>query len=74
MASDYLPFGSRENEEEDDNEEEEEEENEEFCAVGITNEVLTFASNIAHHPETWSDFPLNPDEDLDGNFLFRHQS
>ncbi|GLT27063.1 hypothetical protein SLA2020_020910 [Shorea laevis] len=71
MASDYLPFGSRENEEENEEEEEEEEEekeeeeNEEFCAVGITNEVLTFASNIAHHPETWLDFPLDPDEDLD---------
>ncbi|GKV10396.1 hypothetical protein SLEP1_g21767 [Rubroshorea leprosula] len=64
MASGYFPFGSRENGE--GNEEgNEEEENEEFSAVGITDEVLAFASNIAHHPETWLDFPLDPDEDLD---------
>ncbi|GLT62947.1 hypothetical protein SLA2020_355480 [Shorea laevis] len=64
MASDYFPFGSRENGE--GNEEgNEEEENEEFSAVGITDEVLAFASNIARHPETWLDFPLDPDEDLD---------
>ncbi|GLT93619.1 hypothetical protein SLE2022_114020 [Rubroshorea leprosula] len=64
MTSGYFPFGSRENGE--GNEEgNEEEENEEFSAVGITDEVLAFASNIAHHPETWLDFPLDPDEDLD---------
>ncbi|KAK6277631.1 hypothetical protein POUND7_017954 [Theobroma cacao] len=65
MASDYLPFGSGENEEENEMENENEEENEEFNAVGITDEVLAFAGNIAHHPETWLDFPLDPDEDLD---------
>lgn len=34
-------------------------------AVGITEEVLTFAMNIAHHPETWLDFPLE-EEEFDG--------
>ncbi|KAI4389495.1 hypothetical protein MLD38_001717 [Melastoma candidum] len=32
--------------------------------VGVQ-EVLNFARNIAMHPETWLDFPLDPDEDLD---------
>ncbi|KAK8696404.1 hypothetical protein V6N13_001540 [Hibiscus sabdariffa] len=32
---------------------------------GITEELLTFVSNIAHHPETWLDFPIDPDEDSD---------
>ncbi|OMO50937.1 hypothetical protein CCACVL1_30118 [Corchorus capsularis] len=71
MATDYFPFGSGRNEEEiqienlNEEEEEEEEEYEEFNAVGITDEVLAFAGNIAHHPETWLDFPLDPDDDLD---------
>ncbi|KAJ6321037.1 hypothetical protein OIU78_016269 [Salix suchowensis] len=34
-------------------------------AVGITDEVLAFARNIARHPETWLDFPLDEEEDLD---------
>ncbi|GKD02581.1 putative U-box domain-containing protein 30-like protein [Tanacetum coccineum] len=33
--------------------------------VGVTEEVLGFATNIAHHPETWLDFPLSEDEDSD---------
>ncbi|KAK9740468.1 hypothetical protein RND81_03G038000 [Saponaria officinalis] len=33
--------------------------------AGLTEEVLTFAGNIAHHPETWLDFPVEDDEDLD---------
>ncbi|MFQ6656820.1 hypothetical protein Gotur_026757 [Gossypium turneri] len=61
MASDYFPFGQGENGEENECEEEEED----FDVVGITDEVLAFARNIAHHPETWLDFPLDPDEDLD---------
>ncbi|XP_022768619.1 uncharacterized protein LOC111312533 isoform X2 [Durio zibethinus] len=67
MASDYFPFGSGENEDQNEmeNENDEEEEDQEFNAVGITDEVLAFARNIAHHPETWLDFPLDPDEDLD---------
>lgn len=36
-------------------------------AVGITEESLAFASNIAHHPETWLDFPLSEEDDIDGN-------
>ncbi|GAB2293752.1 hypothetical protein Dimus_027965 [Dionaea muscipula] len=34
-------------------------------AVGITDEVLAFAGNIAHHPETWLDYPIEEEEDLD---------
>ncbi|XP_031740154.1 uncharacterized protein LOC101202841 isoform X2 [Cucumis sativus] len=34
-------------------------------AVGITDEVLTFATNIAMHPETWIDFPIDEEEDND---------
>jgi len=32
-------------------------------AVGVTEEVLAFARNIAMHPETWLDFPLPDNED-----------
>ncbi|CAN6539763.1 unnamed protein product [Malus baccata var. baccata] len=46
--------------------EEEEEELEDNCAVGVTEEVLAFARNIAMHPETWLDFPLDEEEDLGG--------
>ena len=36
-------------------------------AVGVTEEVLAFAINIAHQPETWLDFPLEEeDDDIDG--------
>lgn len=49
------------------NEDEEEEEELEECAVGVTEEVLAFARNIAMHPETWLDFPLDEEEDL-GDF------
>jgi hypothetical protein len=34
-------------------------------AIGVTEEVLTFAGNIAHHPETWLDFPLEEEEEID---------
>ncbi|KAL0361130.1 UNVERIFIED_CONTAM: hypothetical protein Sradi_3797500 [Sesamum radiatum] len=34
-------------------------------AVGITEEVLAFARNIAHHPETWLDFPLSEEVEFD---------
>ncbi|ESR46899.1 BSD domain-containing protein [Citrus sinensis] len=67
MGSNYYPLGSEENEGENGNGDygEEEEEEEGLSAVGITDEVLAFASNIAHHPETWLDFPLDEEEDLD---------
>ncbi|XP_039052262.1 uncharacterized protein LOC120193906 [Hibiscus syriacus] len=66
MASDYLPFGQEENQEQYEMENGiEEEEDQEFDVLGITDEVLAFARNIAHHPETWLDFSLDPDEDLD---------
>lgn len=35
-------------------------------AVGVTEEALGFSQNIAHHPETWLDFPLSEDEEFDG--------
>ncbi|XVE70212.1 hypothetical protein DITRI_Ditri10aG0054900 [Diplodiscus trichospermus] len=60
----HFPLGSEENEEENEIENENEED-QGFTAVGITDEVLAFARNIAHHPETWLDFPLDTDEDLD---------
>ncbi|KAI3417379.1 BSD domain-containing protein [Psidium guajava] len=34
-------------------------------AVGVTDEVLAFARNISMHPETWLDFPLDSEDDLD---------
>ncbi|KAK7410096.1 hypothetical protein VNO78_00619 [Psophocarpus tetragonolobus] len=34
-------------------------------AVGITEEVLSFAMNIAMHPETWLDFPIDEEDDPD---------
>ncbi|XP_055834160.1 uncharacterized protein LOC129902784 [Solanum dulcamara] len=37
----------------------------EIDAVGVTEEVLAFATNIAHHPETWLDFPLADEEEFD---------
>lgn len=48
---------------------EEEEVEEDWDVIGITEEVLAFATNIARHPETWLDFPLLPDDDeSDGPF------
>ncbi|CDP02624.1 unnamed protein product [Coffea canephora] len=63
MASDLLQLGS-------DNEEEEGEGNNALSsggAVGVTNEVVSFARDIAMHPETWLDFPL-PESDDDDDF------
>ncbi|XP_057532732.1 uncharacterized protein LOC130810617 [Amaranthus tricolor] len=34
-------------------------------AAGLTDEVLTFAGNIAHHPETWLDFPVEDEDDME---------
>ncbi|KAG8062468.1 hypothetical protein GUJ93_ZPchr0003g18220 [Zizania palustris] len=49
----------------------EEEVEEEWDVIGITEEVLAFATNIARHPETWLDFPLLPDDDeSDGPFSY----
>ncbi|GAV57735.1 BSD domain-containing protein [Cephalotus follicularis] len=33
--------------------------------VGVTEEVLAFARNIALHPETWLDFPVPDEDDFD---------
>ncbi|KDP41593.1 hypothetical protein JCGZ_16000 [Jatropha curcas] len=73
-ASNYFPFGSEENEVENnvegnegEGEELEMEERDDWGAgaIGITDEVLAFARNIAMHPETWLDFPLDEEDDLD---------
>ncbi|POO00675.1 BSD domain containing protein [Trema orientale] len=55
MASNFLQIG----------EEDEEEELVARGSVGVTDEVLAFARNIAMHPETWLDFPLPDDEGSD---------
>lgn len=41
-------------------------------AIGVTEEVVGFARDLALHPETWLDFPF-PDEDdnFDGTFSIR---
>ncbi|KAL3332309.1 hypothetical protein AABB24_032741, partial [Solanum stoloniferum] len=56
-VGDYLGYSNYE--------EEEEVEDSVYDAVGVTNEALTFARNIAHHPETWLDFSLE-EEEFDG--------
>ncbi|XP_050206930.1 uncharacterized protein LOC126656404 [Mercurialis annua] len=33
--------------------------------VGVTEEVIAFARDIAGHPETWLDFPVPDDDDFD---------
>lgn len=38
-------------------------------AVGVTEEVVAFARDVAMHPETWMDFPL-PEEDDDDEGMF----
>lgn len=36
-------------------------------AVGVTEEVVAFARDVAMHPETWMDFPLPENDDDDGD-------
>ncbi|KAL2522636.1 BSD domain-containing protein [Forsythia ovata] len=40
-------------------------------AVGVTEEVVSFAGDIAMHPETWLDFPLpeSDDDDFDMSYV-----
>ncbi|KAK9097146.1 hypothetical protein Sjap_022643 [Stephania japonica] len=63
IASTFLPFGAEEDEEVE--EEESGEKHAAESAVGVTDEVLAFARNIAMHPETWLDFPLADEEESD---------
>ncbi|KAH9605591.1 hypothetical protein KSS87_013210 [Heliosperma pusillum] len=35
--------------------------------VGLTNEVVAFATDVSMHPETWLDFPLPVDDDSDND-------
>ncbi|CAA0813119.1 BSD domain-containing protein [Striga hermonthica] len=35
------------------------------CAIGVSEEVLAFARDIAHHPETWLDFPFSEEDEFD---------
>ncbi|KAJ0771081.1 putative BSD domain-containing protein [Helianthus annuus] len=37
-------------------------------AVGVTDDVVVFVSDIVMHPETWLEFPLPEDEDDDEDF------
>ncbi|XVE86969.1 hypothetical protein DITRI_Ditri18aG0078400 [Diplodiscus trichospermus] len=55
IASNFLQFGS---------EEESLEKYESGNVVGLTEEVVAFARDLATHPETWLDFPV-PDNDFD---------
>ncbi|KAI4327323.1 hypothetical protein L6164_019798 [Bauhinia variegata] len=57
IASNFLQFGSEA--------ERPLEEYELDGVVGVTEEVVAFARNIAMHPETWLDFPLSDDSDYD---------
>ncbi|GAB4849114.1 hypothetical protein Ancab_003922 [Ancistrocladus abbreviatus] len=55
IASNLLQFGS-----------EEDESLEDYAqrgVVGVTEEVVAFARDVALHPETWLDFPLPDDDD-----------
>jgi len=56
IASSFLQIGS-------------EEEYDLDGVVGVTEEVVNFARNLAMHPETWLDFPLPDDPDSDGIFF-----
>ncbi|XVF17492.1 hypothetical protein REPUB_Repub10bG0127400 [Reevesia pubescens] len=56
IASNFLQFGS------------EEASLENYVSgniVGLTEEVVAFARDIAMHPETWLDFPVPDDDDFD---------
>ncbi|KAJ7944548.1 BSD domain containing protein [Quillaja saponaria] len=57
IASNFLQFGSEEGKSL--------EEYELDGVVGVTEEVVFFARNIALHPETWLEFPLPDDADSD---------
>ena len=41
-----------------------------FGGIGITDEVLAFARNIRMHLETWLDFSIDEEEDLDHMCFF----
>ncbi|CAL9202214.1 unnamed protein product [Musa hybrid cultivar] len=64
FASSLLPFGSDEEELDED----EENDGVGVDAVGVNEQVLAFARNIANHPETWLDFPLPHYEDDSDDF------
>ncbi|KAD5960934.1 hypothetical protein E3N88_12407 [Mikania micrantha] len=56
LASDFLQMDS-----EDDNEDSSDGDGD--GAVGVSDDVVAFAGDIAMHPETWLDFPLPENED-----------
>ncbi|XP_022751178.1 uncharacterized protein LOC111299921 [Durio zibethinus] len=56
IASNFLQFGS---------DEESLEKYESGNVVGLTEEVVAFARDIAMHPETWLDFPVPDNDDFD---------
>ncbi|BBN19271.1 hypothetical protein MPTK1_8g09240 [Marchantia polymorpha subsp. ruderalis] len=55
----------------EDYDEKEDESDERLDAVGLTEAVVTFARNIAMHPETWLDFPL-PEDENDDDFVMNN--
>ncbi|KAG5535480.1 hypothetical protein RHGRI_023297 [Rhododendron griersonianum] len=57
IASSFLQLGS-----------EEQEGGYNGSAVGVTEEVVAFARDVAMHPETWMDFPLPEEDDDDEDF------
>lgn len=60
IASSFLQLGS-----------EEQEGGYNGSAVGVTEEVVAFARDVAMHPETWMDFPLpEEDDDDEGTFFW----
>lgn len=60
IASNFLQFGS---------EGEGVEAYESGIAVGVTDELVAFARDLAMHPETWLDFPVPDDDGFDGDLL-----
>jgi hypothetical protein len=57
IASSFLQLGAEGKEEGDSH----------GSAVGVTEEVVAFARDVAMHPETWMDFPLPENDDDDGD-------
>ncbi|XP_071711690.1 uncharacterized protein [Rutidosis leptorrhynchoides] len=53
------------NNKDDDDDDDDNDDDQAENVVGVTDEVLQFAMNIAHHPETWLDFPISEQDDED---------
>ncbi|EOA13408.1 hypothetical protein CARUB_v10026447mg [Capsella rubella] len=51
MASNFLQLSSEDSDPKD------------YDVIGVTEELVAFAKDLAMHPETWLDFPLSDEED-----------